>query len=85
MKLIQFSHWEDFGQEYDLKVLHNNHFCLLRFHLSTSDFFEFWPPNFTLNLNLFSYQSLFRFGINIWTIHFEMEFWSDLVNLDHYK
>lgn len=78
MKLFRFTHWEDFGHEFSLSIFQYANFCLFGFHLSTSDFFEFWPPRLMIVCEGFSPISVFSLSINIWSVGLEFVFWSDL-------
>jgi hypothetical protein len=72
MKIFDFFHQEDYGQEIYLTIGQFENFNLLDASFFSTDYWN-WEPNIRLTLSVFD-GSIFSFGIEVLSFSFSMSF-----------
>jgi hypothetical protein len=83
MKIFDFFHQEDYGQEIYLTIGQFHNFNILDAQFHTTDYWD-WSPNIRLTLSVFD-GSIFSFGIEVLSFSFSMSFipYRYAMNLSH--
>lgn len=72
MKIIDFRHWWDFGQEFRFTLLRFKKFSVLNLDIHHSDYFDWKEVRLYASVSIFGVCNLFAVTLNAWNITIDL-------------
>ena len=72
MKLIDFKHWWDFGQEIKLTLLKFKRFSVFNLEIHHSDYFDWKDVNIYTTVSFLGHSNIFYIGANAWNVSVDL-------------